>query len=255
MTKNVNIKTTKTVTTETTITTATSVPANYMPIDLEKDPGAEDFYKANGIPVRSMEKFGKKRLYAIIPVENYDNLSEEEKVASAEKARAFSRNIDNHRRSSERVAARIARNENISLDSVMASGYDPTLDVIPFGVIYDEAKSDDDCEVTKTEGTDSSISEDDFEYASNTTSRGGYDSFSDDNNPEYIVAKKLLYAKLHDMIDELDGEDLKIVAAIMAAKSERQLAKELHSSRTTLQGHRTKLMDCLREILGDFFID
>ena len=55
MTKNVNIKTTKTVTTETTITTATSVPANYMPIDLEKDPGAEDFYKANGIPVRSME--------------------------------------------------------------------------------------------------------------------------------------------------------------------------------------------------------
>ncbi len=57
------------------------------------------------------------------------------------------------------------------------------------------------------------------------------------------------------MIDELDGEDLKIVAAIMAAKSERQLAKELHSSRTTLQGHRTKLMDCLREILGDFFID
>ncbi len=279
MTKIEKVQTT-TVTTKTTVETKdTSVC--FVEINPEKDPNAEKYYKAHGIPVRTMTKFGKKRIYAIVPVDDQE-LSAEEKTA---KAKAITRDLDNHRRSSERTAARIAKNENTSLDSIMESGYDPTLDVIPFAINYketvieeetsieitdiifdpesedvseDETSTPNNDEMDETEETSTvPLTEemDDFDYAkSHNSRRGGYDPYSDDNNPAYIVAKDILYAKLHAMIGELNGEDLEIVTAIMSGTSERQLAKDLGISRTTLQGHREKLMNRLRDILGDFNI-
>ena len=65
MAKNVNVQTstvvTTTVTTETVTTTTESIPVNYMPITPSQEPGAEQFYKNNGVKVREMNKFGRFR--------------------------------------------------------------------------------------------------------------------------------------------------------------------------------------------------
>jgi hypothetical protein len=55
--------------------------------------------------------------------------------------------------------------------------------------------------------------------------RGGYDSSSDLNNPEYICAKEILYSKLHVLINELNGEELAIVQMIMVGASEYEYTK------------------------------
>ena len=79
MKKNVQT-TTETKTTVTTVTTTTTEsPVNYMPITPSQEPDAEQFYKDNGIKVRKMNKFGKYRTYAIIPVDGYEEASDEEK--------------------------------------------------------------------------------------------------------------------------------------------------------------------------------
>ncbi len=273
---------TTTVTTKTIVTIKTSdAPDCFVEINPVKDHGSEVFYKAHGIPVRTITKFGKKRIYAIIPV-NDQELSADGQAA---KAKAITRDLDNHRRSSERAAARIAKNENTSLDSIMESGYDPTPNAIPFAIKYKETIIEEETtiEVTdiilETESEDVSEDEttafsneemdiaegpttvppneelDDFDYAGTRNSkRGGYDPYSDTNSPDYIITKDILYVKLHTIINELYGEDLEIVTTIMSGTSERQLAKNLGISRTTLQGHREKLMNRLRDILGDFNI-
>ena len=103
--------------------------------------------------------------------------------------------------------------------------------------------------------TESKQTDDDRFYGKKPVNKGGYDSSTDLNNPEYIVAKKTLYAKLGALVDELDGEDLEIVIAIMQDKSERKLAEELGIARTTLQAHRAKLMARLRDALKDDYLD
>lgn len=85
--------------------------------------------------------------------------------------------------------------------------------------------------------------------------RGGYDSSSDLNNPEYICAKEILYAKLHALINELDGEELEIVQMIMDGTSEREYTKEHGIARSTFQGHKNKLLARLREALKDDYED
>ena len=85
MTKKVNIQSiTETKTTITTVTTTTELsPVTYMPITPSQEPGSEQFYKDNGGKVRKMNKFGKYRTYAIVPVEGYEDASDEEKAILA----------------------------------------------------------------------------------------------------------------------------------------------------------------------------
>ena len=78
---------------------------------------------------------------------------------------------------------------------------------------------------------------------------------SDLNNPEYICAKEILYAKLHALINELDGEELAIVQMIMDGASEREYTKEHGIARSTFQGHKNKLLARLREALKDDYED
>lgn len=84
MTKKVNVQSiTETKTTVTTVTTTTELPpVTYMPITPSQEPGSEQFYKDNGGKVRKMNKFGKYRTYAIVPVEGYEDASDEEKKLS-----------------------------------------------------------------------------------------------------------------------------------------------------------------------------
>lgn len=263
------ITTTTTVTTTVTTeaTTEEKFPAYYMPISKRADFGAEEYYKQNGVTVRTMDKFGKKRVYAILPIEGYEDASADEQIALEAQADEFTQAIDNHRRSAARAIGRVTEHEKMSLDRIFDAGYDPTLDKIDVAIKIshkleqnDQDKEDginNESDVEDTETVDSEITPldeemDDFDYAGKpSVSRGGYDSFSDFNNPEYIVAKKTLYAKLHKIVNELDGEDLAIATAIMEGMSERKLAEKLGVANSTLQRHREKLMARLRDILGD----
>mgnify|MGYP000931983214 CR=1 FL=1 len=276
MKKNVNVQTstetqttiTTVTTTETTVTTETSkrTPAFYMPINKKADFGAEEFYKAAGVAIRTMEKFGKKRVYAIIPIEDYEDASDDEKLKKEEQADAFTQSIDNYRCTAARKIGRVTEHEKVSLNRIMDAGYDPTLDKIDIAIKINHTleQNDQDAEdgivansdketTPASDRTTTPLDEemDDYDYAGKTSvSRGRYDSLSDLNNPEYIVAKTMIYSKLHSIIDELDGEDLEIVTAIMEGVSERKLAKKLGVAPTTLQRHREKLMARLRDILG-----
>lgn len=280
MAKNVNTpsiqtttetQTTTVTTTVTTVTTETATtekfPAYYMPINKRVDFGAEEYYKQNGVAVKTMDKFGKKRAYAILPIEGYEDASVDEQIALEAQADEFTQAIDNHRRSAARAIGRVTEHEKMSLDRIFDAGYDPTLDKIDVAIkishtLEQEDKDkedgiDSESTIDKTDENDKApvpLDEemDDFDYAGRPSiSRGRYDTFSDLNNPEYIVAKTLLYAKLHEIVNELDGEDLAIVTAIMEGMSERKLAEKLGVANTTLQRHREKLMARLRDILGD----
>lgn len=259
---------TNTVTSTTTITTTTTatsaaeqIPVVYVPINNITDIGAEDYYKAKGIPVRTMPKFGKNRTYAIAPMEGYETASADEKTKLAEKADTISQAIDNMRRKAARKTGRVAEHEKVSLDGLFDAGYDPTLDTIEVAITISHKIADSEFEPSTTENTEiedtctaNALDDEcsDSEYTGKkSVSRGRYESFNDLNNPEYIVAKATLYSKLHAIINELDGEDLEIVMAIMEGESERKLAERLDVNLSTLQRHRVKLMARLRDILGE----
>lgn len=195
----------------------------------------------------------------------YEDASYDEKIVLAEKANAFTQSIDNIRRKATRDAAKVAEHESTSLDGLIDAGYDPTLDAIEVAIEISHKVEDtngenltednieDDAAICE-DAPDTSLDEDfdDAEYAGKkNVSRGRYESFNDLNNPEYIVAKTILYSKLHALVDELDGEDLAIATAIMDGVSERKLAEELDVPLATLQRHRKKLMARFRDILGE----
>ena len=268
MTKNVNVQTTtETKTTVTTITTTTTETTEciaapcYMPID-KQDAGAEAFYKANGIPVKTIDIFGSKRVCAIVPHPDYDETSSAtDKALVEEKAKKFSKDINDYRRYRMYHDDKYVSHEGISLTGMMEIGYEPSdnnLDV----AIKISTKMTEKEEIDKELGADEDKQSDTYtSYESDTDEngnargknvcRGGYDSSSDLNNPEYICAKEILYAKLHALINDLDGEELAIVEMIMEGASEREYAKEHCIARSTFQGHKNKLLARLREALKD----
>lgn len=269
MAKNVNVQTstvvTTTVTTETVTTTTESIPVNYMPITPSQEPGAEQFYKSNGVKVREMNKFGRYRKYAILPIEGYEEASDEEKAELTQKAEAFNRGIDNHRRKQYRETTDYLDHETTILNPMMDCGYDPAIDSDkPLQVVQkkiaDTEKDADDLskdidDFDTTVDYDSTESEFDDCSGRKAAIRYAYNSSTDINNPEYIVAKNILYSKMYAMIDELDGEDLEIVKMIMTGSSERQLARDLGIKPSTLQYHREKLMARFKEALKDDYND
>lgn len=263
MTKKVNIQSiTETKTTIITVTTTTELsPVTYMPITPSQEPGSEQFYKDNGGKVRKMNKFGKYRTYAIIPVEGYEDASDEEKKALKIRAESFNCAIDNHRRNMARATENYLDHEVTILSPMMDCGYDPSIDsdkpLLDVLKRLDDADKDDKDLSNYTDGLDSlenlDIENSDFDDCSgkNGAIHYSYNSSTDVNNPEYIVAKNILYSKMYAMIDELDGEDLEIVKMIMTGSSERQLARDLGIKPSTLQYHREKLMARFRDFLKD----
>ncbi len=267
--KTTTVTTTTQVTTTTTeVTTETKTEETikapcYMPIDPE-DIGAEKYYKEHGIPVREIERFGVVRKCAIIQNPNYDeNSSEEEKKAAEEEADQFSRKISNYRRNKQYHDKKIKEHENVSLTGMMDAGFDPSSNNLDIAIkisakISDSVVEDDDPSVDDdaddTEEIDTTEYDDDDEYSRNeSVSRGGYDSSTDINSPEYIVLKKLLMEKLRDLIDDMDAEELAIANMIMHEKSEREYCKKNKIPRSTLQGHKEKLLARLRKELKDYY--
>lgn len=240
---------------KTTITTNEQEAICYLEIDPELDKGSEEYYKNLGIPVRYINKHGKKRLYALIPASKLD-VNENEDATT--KANMLNKKIDNIRRSSERVNIRINSHEVASLNTILENGFEPSLDNIDVAIEISK-KGDSPADTTnivaETETNSASNPDDDIrDFKQTTRHRGGYNAFSDLNSPEYIAAKNVLYSELHSMIDELEGEDLEIVNAIMAGVSERELADQKGVPRSTIQGHRVKLLARFKKSLGDFNI-
>lgn len=253
-------KTETKVTTETTIISTGLVPAHFIEINPRQDLGAEEYYKSMGYEVKTMDRFGKKRIYAIIPVEDYDDTTDEEKAILAAKADGFTQKMDNMRRSAARKTATVLEHENVSLDGLFDAGYDPTLDSIEVAIKISkktEENDDEDASDDKVESADidtDNDSEDNCYSGKKRVNHGAYDPYSDDNNPAYIVAKEILYDKLHEMVDELEGEELEMATAIMSGISQRQFAKDHNIPRTTLQGHWDKLMEKCKNKLKDYYI-
>lgn len=274
MKKNVNVQTTTetktttvtTVTTTTTTETTERIPAAcYMPID-KQDKGAEDFYKANGIQVKTINLFGSNRVCAIVPHPEYDEAaSEEERTAVEDKSKAFSKDINDYRRKRMYHDGKRLAHEGISLNGMMEVGYEPSDSNLDVAITISTRMTEKE-EIDKELGADEDKQSDTYtSYVSYTDEdgntrgknvcRGGYDSSSDLNNPEYICAKEILYAKLHALINELDGEELAIVQMIMDGASEREYTKEHGIARSTFQGHKNKLLARLREALKDDYED
>ena len=270
MTKTVNLQsTTETQTTVTTVTTTTTTKVEttteygatlYMPID-KGDEETRKYYESHGIPVLTINRYGQNRLFALVePTEGMKALAEAEGVDISEITEAFSRDIDNHRRSHERRCAKAKSHEVASINAMMAAGYDPSADAIEVAIkISKPAKSSVDqaleAEYGMYEDKDNTKKqESNFGFSGKHKARGGYDSYSDEGNPEYIHARNVLYGQLHNVISELDGEDLEIINMILNEQSCREKAAELGVPSRTLSRHKSNLMDRLREMLEDYYI-
>lgn len=225
-----------------------------MPIDFITEPGAEKYYKQRGINVRKVNIFGTDVLCAFIDDEEYEQATPERKTEILEKSTAFTKAMSDDRRH-RAYHDSVARKHESSLDTLIDAGYDPSANSIDVAIKISKKVTESETNDDDSTTTESKQDDDDRFYVKKPVNKGGYDSSTDLNNPEYIVAKKTLYAKLGSLVDELDGEDLEIVIAIMENKSERKLAEELGIARTTLQAHRAKLMARLRDALKDDYLD
>lgn len=266
------------ITTETTITTATEVthkyePTYYYPIE-ENDFATKKFFEDNGIPVVTINRYGKDRWFALVPDSDFATATDDEIEAIYAKADAFSRKLDNMRRTAERKAATVKKKETSSLDAMIATGYDPTLDNIKVGIVITETTDEEedaptnDEEDTKdkvdheTEDEDIDNSDcDDSRYEDSdndafgfkpSKSRGMYNPLNDNENPEYLYAKSVLYSKLYQIVGTLNEDDMEIINMITSGTTERDKAKELGIPQTTLSSKKKKLMAKLRAELRDF---
>ncbi len=266
VTTNVASRIESTVTTEVTTATTTTTeygPTCYMPID-DNDEGSRKFYRDNGVPVVTINRYGRNKLFALVdPDEGMRALAEDEGISIEELTDAFSRAIDNDRRTAERRTIRVRTHEVASLENMLAAGYDPTGDSsnveLTITTKCEASETTDDEAANTSEGITSpsdseSIANEDYGFTKKAVSKGGYDSYSDDNNPEYIHAKEILLEQLHKAIDGFEGENWEIIDMIISGKSDRQKAAELGMPQRTLSRHKAKLMDELRELLKDYYI-
>ncbi|MBR5800639.1 MAG: hypothetical protein IKY23_11345 [Lachnospiraceae bacterium] len=237
-------------TTETTITTTTTTTASvesekapviYMPIDPVNEPGAEAFYKANGIPVVTMTKFGKQRVYALIPATEIEVPEEEQ----ANAAKDLTRHIDNYRRKSARTAHKIYSHETTSLNNLLDVGYDPTLDNIDIAIkIAKESPSD----TTATKPSHEGLTHD----GKRQRNKGAYDSSSDCNNPESVFITKASHEAVRTVLEGLEGEELDLANLIIGETTVAELLDKLAISRSTLYKHRDELLTELKKLLKNY---
>lgn len=265
-----NSKTNKTVKTVKTVTVIVKTkkehaPSYNMPID-RNDFDSTNYYKTHGITVNSVYGTGRKQFFAYVPDEGYENASDEEKAEIKKKTDEFSRKVDNIYRTDARKYKKIKKHENVSIDGLLEAGYDPSIDPIDVAIkIINKMDEAEENEQLKTEdGLSEETSEDSVDdtfdayddndcfFNGSTKARGGYSSDGDLSNPEYLVARQQLWNKLHELVDELEGEEREIINMILEDKSIAKKAKELGVPKTTLNDHKNELFARLREVLKDY---
>lgn len=239
------------------VTIETKTPICFMPIG-DQDTDATSYYERHGIRVATFPAFGRLRTYALVPVDDcFDALDESERMELKNRAENFNRCIDNERRKQARATQKMLDHVSVVLTEMMENGYDPTIGLGKPHQAVNGSEADDQDDDTEDEDMDYDDMElpDDFEEdydypPRENVIRNTYDPDADMGNPANIVERKMLYAKMYALIDELDDVDLAIVNMIMNEEiSERKLAKELGMSRTTLQDQKKRLLKRFKEYL------
>lgn len=262
--KKSNSKTNKTSTT-VTVTVETKkeyAPSYKMPID-RGDYETEKFYRQDeSVTVATVHGTGRQQTFAYIPDKDYENATDDEKEEIKKRADKFSRKVDNMRRTAARKYQNVIEHENVSMDGLLDAGYDPSIDSIDIAIrITNKAIEDEENKQFESEedNTDDSVAEapesyedDDWSFCNKTKSRGGYYSDGDLNSPEYLVARKQLWDKLHELVDDLKGEEKAIIDMILEDKSVAKKAEELDVPKSTLNDHKNELFARLREALKDY---
>ena len=270
--KKSNSKTNKTATT-VTVTVETKkeyAPSYKMPIN-KGDRGTEIYYKQHeGVKVATVHGTGRMQTFAYIPDEDYENATDEEKAAIKQKTESFSRQADNMRRTESRKTARIKEHEVASLDGLMDSGYDPSIDSIDVAIKITETMAETDALKNEFEnedfGTSTANNEDEelapymsdedyddfFNGTDSTKSRGGYNAENDDSNPETIFIKNERYAKLHEFLRTCEGEKREIIKMVLDEMSVEKKANQLGVPKSTLNDHKNDLFAEMREFLKDY---
>ena len=257
MKKNINVQTTN-------ATQSTTAKQNYQPTGyyLIEDEDMRKYLESTGTKIVTIALNGKKHMYALIPCETQveaDNLN---------------RSLNTMKKKVDRSRAKHKLYE-VSLDTMTTAGYDPTLDVAPAPLSItitnntDEELTEDELtaieelmaleeEESEDDATDASEDNGDFNdvdlssYGKKNYARGGYDSSTDKNNPEYLYAQAVLLHELANVVNALTGEKRELVKMIASGQSERSKAIELDVSRTTLQKHKYSLLDELKEQMKDY---
>lgn len=80
----------------------------------------------------------------------------------------------------------------------------------------------------------------------------GYDPSDDANNPEEIIAYKVVMDALNDALDELSNEKLRACRMVANKESQREVAEELGISRRTLRDRKDSAIKKLSSKLKDF---
>lgn len=265
------------ITTEITATTATEkaqkyAPTYYYPIEVN-DFTTKKYFEDRSIPVVTINRYGKDRWFALVPDSDFATATDDEIEVIYAKADAFSRKLDNMRRTAERKAATVKKKETSSLNTMITTGYDPTLDNIKVGIVITENTDEEDAPTNDEKDTKDTIDHetededinnsdcDDSHYEDSdndafgfkpSKSRGMYNPLNDNENPEYLYAKSVLYSKLYQIVGTLNEDDTEIINMITSGTTERDKAKELGIPQTTLNGKKKKLMAKLRAELKDF---
>ncbi len=275
MAKEVKKSNSKTNKTSTTVTVAVETKKEYapsykMPID-KGDCETEKFYKQNkGIRVATVHGTGRNQAFAFIPDADYANATDEEKETIREKTDRFSRQADNMRRTESRKKAKIKEHEVASFEGLMAAGYDPSIDSIDVAIKITETVSEtdalreefgDDGFTTNPDDNDAEESspymsdedyDDFFNGTGSTKSRGGYNAYNDDSNPETIFIKKERIARLHEFLKTCEGEKKEIIKMVLDEMSVEKKAKELGVPKSTLNDHKNDLFAEAREFLKGY---
>lgn len=257
MKKNLNVQATNT-------TQSIKAKKNYQPTGyyLIEDEGMRKYLESTGTKIVTIALNGKKHMYALIPCETQaeaDNLNRSLNAMKKKEDRA---------RTKQKVY-------EVSLDAMTTAGYDPTLDVAPAPLTVtitnytdkelteeelvaieglmalEEEEAEDDATDTSEDNGDAN-DVDLTSYEKKSYARGGYDSSTDENNPEYIYAHAMLLHELSNVVNALTGEKKELAKMIASGQSERSKAIELHVNRTTLQKHKYTLLDELKEQLKDY---
>ncbi len=257
MKKNINVQTINK-------TQSSTSKKNYLPTSyyLIEDEGMRKYLESTGTKIVTIALNGKKHMYALIPCETQaeaDNLN---------------RSLNAIKKKEDRARTKQKLYE-VSLDTMTTAGYDPTLDVAPTPLMVTitnnsgeelteeelaaieelTALEEENIKDDATDTTEDNVDANDVDltsYGIKNYARGGYDSSSDENNPEHLYAHAMLLHELSNVINALTGEKRELAKMIASGQSERSKASELHVNRTTLQKHKYALLAELGEQLKDY---
>ena len=232
-------------------------PTSYYLIE---DEGMRKHLESKGTKIVTIVLNGKKHMYALIPCETQalaDNLN---------------RSFNAMNKKEDRAKAKQKIHE-VSLDTMTSAGYDPTLDVAPAPLTVHITNNSDEELTTEELSTIEELTSFVENTSANTDvdttahnvdadiystvgkknySKGGYDSSTDENNPESILAQAVLLHELANVVNALTGEKKELAKMIASGQSERSKANELNVKRTTLQKHKYSLLEELKEQMKDY---